>query len=151
VFTEVFNHYKIDMVSMPLMSFNRIRPDFYRRYKWAFRTDYDDSETPIVAQPELYRFIHACGESLKGGGVVPSKSIELARTILLDLINSNEFGCFAGLWVKDRIQLIQNMIVACDNLSEMPATSEEMDEFDASLLRWDPCVHPWFPTLLQSS
>lgn len=54
-------------VSMPLASFDwvRIRPNFYRRYKWAFRSCYDDSETPVVAPPELYRFINACGESLK--------------------------------------------------------------------------------------
>lgn len=54
-------------VSMPLMSFDwaRIRPNFHRRYKWAFRAEYDESETPVVAQPELYRFIQACGESSK--------------------------------------------------------------------------------------
>ena len=54
-------------VSMPLLSFDwaQIRPNFYRRYKWAFRSCYDDSETAVVAPPELYRFIKACGESLK--------------------------------------------------------------------------------------
>lgn len=63
-------------VSMPLMSFDwaRIRPNFYRRYKWAFRTDYGDSEIPVVAQPELYRFINACGESLK---------VDLSLTVVL--------------------------------------------------------------------
>ncbi|KAF8801418.1 hypothetical protein BYT27DRAFT_7198198 [Phlegmacium glaucopus] len=139
-------------VSMPLMSFDwvQMRPNFYRRYKWAFKTDYDNSETPVVAQPELYRFMKACGESLKGGGVAPLDSIELARMILLDLINSNEFGGYAGLWVKDRIKFLQNMVVACDNLDKIPATPEEMDVFDASLLKWDPSVHPWFPTLVSS-
>ena len=42
---------------------------------------------------------------IQGEGVVPSEFIELARTILLDLINSNEFGGFAGHWTKDRIQV----------------------------------------------
>jgi hypothetical protein len=37
--------------------------------------------------------------------VVPSDFIELARTILLDLMNSNQFGGFAELWVTDRIQV----------------------------------------------
>jgi len=80
----------------------------------------------------------------------PSHFIELARTILLDLIATNEFGGYAELWVKDRIQFLQNLIVACDNLDGLPATSEELEGFDASLLRWDPCVHPWFPTLVSS-
>ena len=44
-------------------------------------------------------------------------------------------------------KLLQNMIVACDSLEGIPATLDEMDEFDASLLRWDPSLHPWFPTL----
>ena len=54
-------------VSMPLSSFDwaRIRPNFYRRYKWAFRSCYDDLETPVVAPPELYRFMKACGESVE--------------------------------------------------------------------------------------
>ena len=97
--------------------------------------------------------------------MTPSEFIELARTILLDLITSDKFGGYAGLWVKDRMKvslffsllchehsstfkkLIQNMVVACDNLKGIPATLDEMDEFDASLLKWDPSVHPWFPTL----
>ena len=54
-------------ISMPLATFHwaLIRPNFYRRYKWAFKSCYDDSETPVVAPPELYQFIKACGESLE--------------------------------------------------------------------------------------
>lgn len=54
-------------LTMPLMSFDwaRIRLNFHRRYKWAFRTDYDNLDTPVVAQPELYRFMKACGESMQ--------------------------------------------------------------------------------------
>lgn len=37
--------------------------------------------------------------------MVPSDFIELARVILLDIITSNELGSYAGLWVKDRIQV----------------------------------------------
>jgi len=52
---------------MPLMSFDwaRTRPNFYRRYKWAFRAEYDNFENPVVAQPELHTFIHLCGSILK--------------------------------------------------------------------------------------
>ena len=63
-------------VSMPLASFDwaRIRPNFYRRYKWAFRSQYDDLETPVVAPPELYRFMKACGETMQ---VDPSPAVTL--------------------------------------------------------------------------
>ena len=61
-------------VSMPLAS-ARIRPNFDRRYKWAFRSHYDDFETPVVAPPELWRFFKACGgESMK---VDPSPAVTL--------------------------------------------------------------------------
>jgi hypothetical protein len=54
------------IVSLP-SSFDwaQIPLNFFRRYKWAFRSCYDDSETPVVASPELYRFINACDESKK--------------------------------------------------------------------------------------
>lgn len=137
-------------ILMPLapLDLARIRPNFDRRYKWAFRSDYDNSQTPVVAQPELYRFMKACDESRKRGGKAPSEFIELARTILLHLITSNKLGGYAGLWIKDRVQFLQNMIVACDNLEGIPSTSGEMDGFDPSLLKWNPCVHPWFPILV---
>ena len=40
------------------------------------------------------------------------------------------------------LKLLQIMIVACNNLKGISATIDEMDEFDASLLKWDPSVHP---------
>jgi hypothetical protein len=45
------------------MSFDwdRTRPNFFRRYKWAFRAEYDAFESPVVAPPELHEFIRICG------------------------------------------------------------------------------------------
>ena len=86
--------------------------------------------------------------------MVPSEFIELAQTILLDLITLNKFGGYAGLLVVffsfmslsfptlHILKLLQIMIVACNNLKGISATIDEMDEFDASLLKWDPSVHP---------
>lgn len=50
-------------ITMPLMTFDwdETRPNFFRRYKWAFRAEYDLFEAPDVATPEMYRFIRACG------------------------------------------------------------------------------------------
>lgn len=55
----------IVLTSLASFDWTRVRPNFYRRYKWAFRPDYDNSETAVVAQPELYRFMKACDESMK--------------------------------------------------------------------------------------
>ena len=48
---------------MPLMTFDwdETRPNFFRRYKWAFRAEYDLFEAPDVATPEMHGFIRACG------------------------------------------------------------------------------------------
>ena len=50
-------------ITMPLMTFDwdETRPNFFRRYKWAFRAEYDLFEAPDVATPEMHGFIRACG------------------------------------------------------------------------------------------
>jgi len=48
------------MQSMPFDSAHTY-PNFFRRYKWAFRAEYDNFENPVIAQPELHKFIHLCG------------------------------------------------------------------------------------------
>ncbi|KDR82005.1 hypothetical protein GALMADRAFT_221894 [Galerina marginata CBS 339.88] len=161
------------IISMPLMSFDwtRIRPNFFRRYKWAFRAEYDIFESPVVAQPELHEFIRACGEILQfrqlsimqriptglteyvqqNGNPVPVESIQLARTILVNLLESGNPGGWPGLWAKDRMQLIRKLVSVCENLAGLPATPEEMDAFNAKTLKWNPEFHPWFPSLLSAN
>ncbi|KAJ3500829.1 hypothetical protein NLJ89_g9616 [Agrocybe chaxingu] len=137
------------LVSMPLMSsdWDRMRPNFYRRYKWAFRAEYDASDVPVVAQPELHMFIRTCAEIFEGGNPTPADDVELARTILTDLIVSASTGGWAGSWGQDRTQVLQNLVVVCDNLSHLPGSMEEMEAFDATSLKWDCSFHPWFPSL----
>jgi hypothetical protein len=45
------------------------------------------------------------------------------------------------------LQLFRNLVSVCDNLSTLPKTSEQMDMFNARSLKWDPSVHPWFPSI----
>jgi len=109
---------------MPFMSleWDRIKPDFYRRYKWAFREEYDAYETPVVAQPELSAFIRTSAELLQVGLStsftypllqasdsleqkdipVPGEYVALARSVLIDLLESRNVGGWAGLWGQDR-------------------------------------------------
>ena len=49
------------------MSFEweRMRPNFYRRYKWAFRPEYENINAPVVAQPALHEFMQACADILE--------------------------------------------------------------------------------------
>lgn len=54
-------------VSAQLMSLSwqQIRANFFRRYKWAFRSEYNDITTPVVVSPNFNRFRTACNEICK--------------------------------------------------------------------------------------
>jgi len=136
-------------VSMKLMSFawQRMRFNFCRRYKWAFRSEYDDIETPVIAPPEFHRFMPACTETLKDEYFSPSNSFKFARSILLHLLESRSSGGWAGRWGKERIQFIQNLANACEGLYTLPASMKDVVSFDVGLLKWDPSINPWFPCI----
>jgi hypothetical protein len=41
------------------------------------------------------------------------------------------------------------MFVACEGLEGLPASSDEMETFNIGLLKWDPVINPWFPSLVE--
>ena len=41
-----------------------MRLNFQRRYKWAFRPEYNDIKTPVIAPPQFSDFMPACKELL---------------------------------------------------------------------------------------
>ncbi|KAH9483568.1 N-alpha-acetyltransferase 35, NatC auxiliary subunit [Psilocybe cubensis] len=139
------------VVSLPLTSFDwtRTKPTFFRRYKWAFKLEYEVFSSVPVAQPELHEFIRTCAHILQNGNPVPVEPVHLAKSILTDLVKSNNVGGWAGLWARERVQLIQNLLSVCDNLAGLPSTAEEMEDFRPMNLKWDPEYHPWFPSLSQ--
>lgn len=107
---------------MTLITFDwsRMRPAFYRRYKWAFQPEYDRILTPAVAQPELYKLLTVCNDVLqvccfasrwllliwsKDETFSPAASVEMAENILSGLIQSRNVGGWAGSWAPDRLQV----------------------------------------------
>jgi len=137
------------VVSLPFASLDwkGIRSNFYRRYKWAFLPEYDDFETPVVAHPDYLSFMEACSEVLKDQSFSPSGSIESARILLVDLFQTNNAGGWAAQWSQERLQLVSDLIAACERASALPASMQEMEAFDARVLKWDSDVHPWFPAI----
>ncbi|KAF9009616.1 Mak10 subunit, NatC N-terminal acetyltransferase-domain-containing protein [Cyathus striatus] len=135
------------IVTLPFISFdwNRIRPNFYKRYKWAFRPEYDNINALPVAHPELSSYMRACSGVLREEGkLAPGHSIELARAILVEMVDSGNLGRNAGEWSQDRLKFVKDLIVVCDKL-QLPTSLEEMNTFDSTLLKWDPRIHSWFP------
>ncbi|KAF8061759.1 Mak10 subunit, NatC N-terminal acetyltransferase-domain-containing protein [Lyophyllum atratum] len=135
------------VASMSLLSFdwNRMRPAFFRRYKWAFRPEYDDITTPTVGHPELYRIMPVCTDVLQDELFSPSGSIELAQGILTGLVQSGSTGGWASLWATDRMQFLRGLIAACERLQGLPTSVRDIEDFDVKSLKWDVNTHPWFP------
>ncbi|GLB35595.1 putative mak10 subunit, NatC N(alpha)-terminal acetyltransferase [Lyophyllum shimeji] len=140
------------VTSMSLLSFdwNRMRPAFFRRYKWAFRPEYDEIKTPTVGHPELHRLMPVCADALQDELFSPSGTIDLAESILSGLVESGSTGGWAGLWATDRMQFLRHLIDACKGLRGLPTSVREMEDFDVRSLKWDVKVHPWFPFIDKS-
>lgn len=104
-------------------SWDRLRPAFYRRYKWAFEPEYDRIRLPVVAPPSLARLMPACTALFDVSNrfravcyvlisflpqeefFSPADSIATAEMILNGLLESGTSGGWAGLWAGDRIKV----------------------------------------------
>jgi hypothetical protein len=89
----------------------------------------------------------------------------MAEVILLALLKSGSAGSWAGLWERDRMKVsvtdcssiclplfppyqhIQSLLLACESLHDLPVSVGQLDDFDVGRLKWDPQVHPWFPSI----
>jgi len=141
----------IFLVSLPMMScdWDVMRPNHYRRYKWAYKPEYDGIKAVPIASPNFHKFIRiresiAQDETLD---LSPANMIELARRILIKSLQTGSLGGWAESWAEARIQFVQQTLTACEALGGMPASLDEMELFNIGLLKWDPEVHPWFPSL----
>ncbi|KAJ3569987.1 hypothetical protein NP233_g4697 [Leucocoprinus birnbaumii] len=117
------------IVTLPLLSFNwnRTRPNFFRRYKWAFKPDYERFDTPPVGHPDLVEFMRTCLDTLKDETAPPLEGIELAAGLLRDLVGvasdeegfnppavTPQLGDWADGWAHDRRE---NLITIVDDIS----------------------------------
>ncbi|KAH7928162.1 Mak10-domain-containing protein [Leucogyrophana mollusca] len=126
-------------------SWQRMRLNFLRRYKWAFLPEYDDVDLPPVGHPNFLKFVTACAAIPQSEHHSPAGCVQLAKDILLCSLRFPPG--MAGQWGGDRVQFIQTLVGVCDGLQALPATMEEVATFDVSTLKWDPEAQPWFPSI----
>jgi len=143
ILTAVF----VSSMSLITLPWSRMRATFCRRYKWAFRPDYDNIETPVVGHPELHSLTQACSDALQDEQFSPSGAVEMGEAILLGLLDSALTGGWAGRWEKDRMKHVQNLVYACRRLHGLPTSVGQLENFDVRWLKWDSQVHPWFPSV----
>ncbi|KAF8437566.1 Mak10 subunit, NatC N-terminal acetyltransferase-domain-containing protein [Boletus edulis BED1] len=124
-------------------SWQRMRLNCIRRYKWAFIDEYDDIEQLSIGHPNFLKFTAACSAIQQDRDYSPVGQIRLAGVLLEELVTSSEG--WTGPWVEERKQSIQRLRDVCQGLEKLPASMSEASVWDMSVLTWDPDVHPWFP------
>jgi hypothetical protein len=99
--------------------------------------------------------------------ISPADQIAFAKGVINELLKSDLAAGWAEQWAPLRIrvrtnpshclllytdlkyfcQFLQQFLAACDRLSNLPSTTEELESFDPlRRLKWDAATaHPWFP------
>ncbi|KAH9930842.1 Mak10-domain-containing protein [Fomitopsis serialis] len=126
------------------LPYQRTALNFVRRYKWAFKPEYEDL-APAMPLPDLRLFTPGVEQMLLDTHYSPAQSFAFAGNVLDGLGNS--IG-FAGIWAEDRRVFFQDLARVCRQLEALPASSEQILSFDVGRLKWVDRTHPWFPDLL---
>ncbi|KAJ8093388.1 N-alpha-acetyltransferase, non-catalitic subunit [Marasmius tenuissimus] len=122
-----------------------VRESVLRRYKWAFKPEYDDYETPPLAHPCLETYVREVYSIEEDVWFSPSDAFQLSRDLLEDLLKNRNAGGWADGWRDDRLQLIQGLSKTCVELGQLRKRNGE----DVKSLKWDmgSSSSPWFPSL----
>ncbi|KAH0830164.1 hypothetical protein J3R83DRAFT_1513 [Lanmaoa asiatica] len=111
-------------------SWQRMRLNCLRRYKWAFVDEYDDIDQPPVGHPNFLKFTAACSAIQQDRDHSPAGQIQLAGMLLKELVTFT--GGWTGPWVEERKQSIQGLLDVCQSLEQLPASMSEANEWDIS-------------------
>ncbi|KAJ2914192.1 hypothetical protein MD484_g6206, partial [Candolleomyces efflorescens] len=95
------------LITAPLVSFDwdQTRPSFYRRYKWAYRSDYDRIQTPPLAHPDLYEFMRLCMDLIHDEESSPQSHIQYAEATLKEILATKNTGGWADQWMPERLKV----------------------------------------------
>ncbi|OCH86192.1 hypothetical protein OBBRIDRAFT_738454 [Obba rivulosa] len=129
------------------LPWRRMSLNFIKRYKWAFKPEYDDL-APALPPPDLLKFGPQVTRMLQFDEVSPADSFKLAGEILRQLSQSEAPEGLSGRWQPERRAFVQRLADLCGRLEKTPKKTVETLQFDSSKLRWDPEVHPWFPDIV---
>ncbi|KAI6094539.1 Mak10 subunit, NatC N-terminal acetyltransferase-domain-containing protein [Pisolithus croceorrhizus] len=81
-------------------SWERLRLNFLRRYKWAFMHEYEDFDVPPVGHPNFLAFTTSCSVILQDKEFSPAEQAELAERLLRG--STTAPGRMAGPWTPER-------------------------------------------------
>ncbi|KAK7040263.1 N-alpha-acetyltransferase, non-catalitic subunit [Paramarasmius palmivorus] len=124
-----------------------------RRFKWAFKIEYEDYENPPIAHPHLESYLTDVHELDDDEWFSPSDSFKFAQDLLEGLLKERNAGGWAEHWKDERLQ---GLVLTCRELGHLPRRSrftegeqDEQPKFDIQTLKWETrtAASPWFPSL----
>ncbi|KAF6764625.1 Mak10 subunit, NatC N-terminal acetyltransferase-domain-containing protein [Ephemerocybe angulata] len=137
------------LVTIPMipLDWEEVQPAFERRYKWAFRPEYQRCRAAPLVQPDLYEFMRGIDDE----NLPPREHVQFAKSILTELVASGCAGGWVGQWAPERIRFLKGLLSVCENLAALPDSIEGLEFFDPKKeLKWDPVNgHPWFPAVVE--
>ncbi|KAI6103733.1 Mak10 subunit, NatC N-terminal acetyltransferase-domain-containing protein [Pisolithus croceorrhizus] len=136
-------------VKMMGSSWERLRLNFLRRYKWALMHEYEDIDIPPIGHPNFLSFTTSCSAILQDKEFSPAEQAELAERLLTG--STTAPGRMAGPWTPDRMEFVSKMAEVCRDLRRLPKSMDELQTWDVEQLVWDPDVQPWFPVMRNRS
>ncbi|KAA1475811.1 Mak10-domain-containing protein [Dentipellis sp. KUC8613] len=136
------------MFAMTIPSINytreRLELNFRKRYKWAFRPEYQHIRTPPIMHPNLDEFLSACATTLEDATFSPAQHFVNARQRFSQITDATDG--MAGRWRLERLQFVAQLSEMASRLSEVaPADIVGVASFDQTRLDWNATQHRWFP------
>ncbi|GBE82822.1 Mak10-domain-containing protein [Sparassis crispa] len=127
-------------------SFRRMSLNFVKRYKWLFRSEFDDL-VPVDPSPDFYNYSPEVTELTQDPYYSPSESFKLAGNVLRGLCRATYVVGWADKWANERRDFVLRLAGVAERLEAAPTNNEDLTTFDHKVLRWDPQYHPWFPDM----
>ncbi|EIN07974.1 hypothetical protein PUNSTDRAFT_135491 [Punctularia strigosozonata HHB-11173 SS5] len=125
----------------------RLRLNFLRRNKWAYRPEYSDATTNPVAQPCFDLYPKACHEALQevDSGATPTHLFQQAREILQGIADMPSPIGWASQWSSEFAQFISRL--KDTSICAEPSKLERLEDTGVGVLKWDVSTNPWFPRI----
>ncbi|THH13088.1 hypothetical protein EW146_g7094 [Bondarzewia mesenterica] len=139
------------ILTLPSLDYSgdRLVQNIIKRYKWAFRSEYQTISRAPVAPPDLPLFLSTCSEILQNEDFPIASSFSRAQQSLNQLDRS-QVG-WAGPWKTERMKFVHSISRFAGTMSQAaPKTLRELHRFDASVLDWSSTKYNYFPNVRES-
>lgn len=139
------------MLTLPDLPSSRYRwsQNSLKRYKWAFRPEYQTTTNPPIGHPDPDAFVAACAESLEDETYPIADLFSNAQQGFAAIADARDG--WAGEWSGERNSSVQKLSDQARRLSKAaPETMRDLLLFDRSVFDWSKIATGYFPDVKES-